>query len=181
MGLPPGWALSLSLSASALEPLTFSSSGIAPFHAFVFYAPADGSAAAAADCATLLLASLQAAASLGQVPVLLAGDLNQDPLPPAAAAALALAGWRDLAEGLGPTSDGGRRIDRVYANPWASLLVSSAALRRDLGLATHAAVEVRLRAAPRPPFLAAHGRCLLPRPFAPLGRVVIWSPRMPRR
>ena len=52
----------------------------------------------------------------------IAGDFNFDPLPPLAAALLAVSGWVDLAEHLGPTTapggdKTGRRIDRVYANP----------------------------------------------------------------
>ena len=53
-----------------------------PLHAFSLYAPADGSASAAADCTALALAALEAAAALGQAPVLIASDLSQGPPPP---------------------------------------------------------------------------------------------------
>ena len=115
----------VSLTALARGLRICSASGAAPLHAFSVYASAGGTAAAASDCTGLLRAGLEAAAALGQVPALVAADVNQDPLPPTVAAAMALAGWRGLAEGLGPTSDGGRRIDRVYANPWAALLARS--------------------------------------------------------
>ena len=48
-------------------------------------------------CDALVKAAFQRAAEVGQVPCVLAGDFNQDPLPSLSAASLALAGWRDLA------------------------------------------------------------------------------------
>ena len=126
--------------------------GGSPVHVFCLYAPADGSASASADCLSLVASAMGHAAELGQVPVFFVGDFNQDPLPVLAEAELALSGWRDLAAGLGATSAGGRRIDRVYANPAAASLVSSVAVRWDLGLSTHAALEVCLRAGPPPLF-----------------------------
>ena len=45
------------------------------------------------------------AAALGRVPVLVGGDFNQDPLPPAAE--FALRDWVDLLPDCGPTTDPG--------------------------------------------------------------------------
>ena len=116
--------------------------GGSPFHVLCLYAPADGSAAALAAGVSLASAALAHAAELGQAPVFIVGDFNQDPLPAVSAAEFALSGWRDLAQDLGASSTSGRRIDRVFANPAAAALVTSAALRWDLGLSTHAAIEV---------------------------------------
>ena len=99
------------------------------------------------------------AASLGQVPCVLVGDFNQDPLPPLAEAQLQVSGWRDLAEALGPTTcpgggRRGRRVDRVYANSVAAQAVSAVRLRWDLGVSTHAGVEVSFRTGPSRPYMA---------------------------
>ena len=69
--------------------------------------------------------------------------------PPSGAAELALAGWRDLAEGLGPTcrpgsGRHGRRIYRAYANATAAQLARSVQLQWDTGISTYAAIEVLL-------------------------------------
>ena len=112
----------------------------------------------AQSCEAILQAVLLRAAEVGQVPCFIAGDFNQDPLPSGGAAALALAGWRDLGEGLGPTTRPGggrtgRRIDRVFANAAAAPLIRAVTLRWDTGIATHAAIEVLLEVGPREPVL----------------------------
>ena len=66
--------------------------GLAPVHLTHLCAPASNFPGAAAACSHLVAAALGAAAGLGQVPCFLAGDFNQDPLPAAAAATLALSG-----------------------------------------------------------------------------------------
>ena len=92
-------------------------------HVFNVYIPPQGGLVGNArrDCVAVTRQVLAEAAELGQVPVFVVGDFNHDPLPAAVEAALALGGWRDLADGLGPTTNpglgrNGRRIDRVYAN-----------------------------------------------------------------
>ena len=110
------------------------------------------------SCEAILQVALLRAAEIGQVPCFIAGDFNQDPLPSGGAAALALAGWRDLGLELGPTTRpgggrSGRRIDRVYANTAAASLVRAVSLRWDTGIATHAAIEVLLEVGPKVPFL----------------------------
>jgi len=159
-GVPRG--LTRSPPPSHLSPrlcrVTAYSGGAFPIHAFNAYAPADGTAAAAADCTSLVLAALAAAAELGQAPAFLVGDFNQDPLPAAASAALALSGWRGLGAHLGPTTSpgggrAGRRVDYVFANASAAPLVETVLLRWDLGVATHAALAVRLRLAAPPAYL----------------------------
>ena len=139
--------------------------GGSPVHVLCLYAPADGSAAALAAGVSLASAALARAAELGQAPVFIVGGFNQDPLPVVTSAELALSGWRGLAHDLGATSTAGRRVDRVYANSAASALVLSVSLWWDLGLSTHAAAEVRLRAGPAPCSTAAPAR---PRLRAPL-------------
>ena len=87
--------------------------GAGTLHVFNVYAPcgSDAQAGGVASCSALIVAALERAAELGQVPCLLLGDFNQDPLPRRSAAALALGGWRDLAAGLGVTTrpGGGRK------------------------------------------------------------------------
>ena len=124
-------------------------------HIFNLYAPAAGSqvghspAAAAGVCAEMLGLVLAEAAEVGQLPCFILGGFNQDPLPTAAAAALALGGWRDLGERHGVTTRPGggrvgRRVDRVCANAAAAQLVTKVGLRWDIGVATHGVIEVVL-------------------------------------
>ena len=76
---------------------------------------------AAGACVGLARHALAVASEAGQALCLIVGDLRQDPLPAAAAAELALGGWRALA--------------------------------CDLGVATHAAIQVELRVATPEPHL----------------------------
>eukprot|EP00959_Pyramimonas_sp_CCMP1952_P076504 1598637-Pyramimonas_sp.AAC.1 len=75
-----------------------------------------------------------------------------------------MAGWQDILAVAGPTClpSSGRpsRIDYVLANRAAAEHVVSAGLRWDLGLATHAALEVEL--AVEAPEVAAMQRRPLP-------------------
>ena len=75
-----------------------------PLHLFSVYVPAGGSSASAKLCNSVSQAVLSEAAAIGQQPCLLARDFNFDPLPPLAAALLAVSGWVDMAEHLGPTT-----------------------------------------------------------------------------
>ena len=73
-----------------------------PLHLFSVYVPAGGTPASAKICNAVTQAVLSVAASMGQEPCFLAGGFNFDPLPPLAAALLAVSGWVDLAAHLGP-------------------------------------------------------------------------------
>ena len=76
----------------------------APLHLLAVYSPVGGGLAAAQSCTHLVRAMLEEAAAIGHEPCLILGDFNFDPLPPRAAAMLAMSGWADLAAGLGPTT-----------------------------------------------------------------------------
>ena len=134
--------------------------GGGPLHLLGIYAPCGAGRLDIGGnaCDALVKLALQRAAEIGQVPCMLAGDFNQDPLPSLSAAALALAGWRDLAADLGPTTRPGggrrgRRINRVYANAAAASWVRSVRVCWDTGIATHAAVVVGLSVGRSPPTL----------------------------
>eukprot|EP00974_Lingulodinium_polyedra_P061888 5974017-Lingulodinium_polyedra.AAC.1 len=62
-----------------------------------------------------------------------------------------MAGWTDLLRDAGPTcfpsSGAPSRIDRAIANRRAREWVVGAGLRWDLGIATHAAIQVDFQAA----------------------------------
>ena len=79
-----------------------------------------------------------------------------------------LQNWIDLTAGeAGPTTAPcggreGRRIDRAFCNQACLALAPVARLRWDLGLATHAGIEVRLRLGPPPPYPAR----LRPKPLS---------------
>lgn len=89
---------------------------------------------------------------LGGVPALLVGDLNCKLEESGLEGPLGLAGWSDLLAHAGPTcvpSQGDpTRIDYALANRPARDMVRRVALRWDLGLATHAALELELDVAP---------------------------------
>ena len=106
----------------------------APIHLFNVYSTVGGGQAAATHCVSLVTAALQADSEIGHQPCFLLGDFNQDPLPPQASALLAVAGWVDLAEGLGLTTEPGfgrrgRRIDRAYASSQAAAIAKQVSLR----------------------------------------------------
>ncbi|CAK0820999.1 unnamed protein product [Prorocentrum cordatum] len=116
---------------------------------------------------------------LGQAPAFLVGDLNFRIGDSGFEGVLGMAGWRDLLAAAGPTclpsSGEPSRIDYVLANPQALGLVQRVGLRWDLGIATHAALLVELRA-------EAPERALLRRPVAPLDGAAQagWSPAAAR-
>ena len=121
--------------------------GSSVIHVINIYAPCQaqvGGPSAATACERLIHRALGIAAELGQVPCVIVGDFNQDPLPALAAAECALSGWRDVGSQLGPTTSPGagregRRIDRILANSQASQALHAIRLRWDLGIATHRA------------------------------------------
>ena len=134
--------------------------GSSVIHVINIYSPCQaqaGGPSAATACERLVHRALGIAAELGQVPCVIVGDFNQDPLPASAAAECALSGWRDVGTHLGPTTSPGagregRRIDRVLANSQAAQALRSVRLRWDLGIATHAVLEVTFHARARPPY-----------------------------
>ena len=125
--------------------------GGSPVHVLNLYAPPRD----ASSCVTLVLAALEFAAGLGAAPCFLAGDFNQDPLPPAAAVALAVGGWRDLGSGLGATAESGRRLDRVYVNRPGAGIVRAVRVSWEFGLATHAALVLDLEVGAPPVYQRA--------------------------
>eukprot|EP00974_Lingulodinium_polyedra_P090073 8734036-Lingulodinium_polyedra.AAC.1 len=86
--------------------------------------------------------------SLGDVPSLVVGDLNATLQTMGIDGVLAMAGWSDLLEPAGvtclPSNGNASRLDAVLANRAARARVVDARLRWDLGLATHAALQVTL-------------------------------------
>ena len=116
-------------------------------HIVQVYGHADG-LAAADDNEALLIAAVSWLRSLGGVPALLVGDFNLVLRGTSVEPLLAMAGWRDLLARAGPTclpsSGNPSRIDHVLANGATMEHVVTAGLRWDLGLATHAALEVEL-------------------------------------
>ena len=106
------------------------------------YCPADGGAAAAAECTALVREAMRLRSQWGARPVIVLGDFNQDPLPPEAEYYLSQGFW-DVGAGSGPTTcpgggRQGRRIDRLYLSKEARSLVEGFRLRWDLGIATRA-------------------------------------------
>ena len=122
------------------------------------YCPLENAPGAEAEVAALVMSALAWTAEQGALPVFICGDFNHAPLPSSAAGPLAVAGFRDLTAGLGPTTrpshGAGRPIDKIFANRAAAALVRSVRLRWDLGLATHAAVQVTLQCGSPPMYLA---------------------------
>ena len=118
-------------------------------HIVQIYGYADG-AAAVPDNERLVLAALAWLRSLGDVPALIVGDLNLIVHGSSVEPVLAMSGWSDLLAPAGPTclpsSGVPSRIDYVFANRAAQSHVVAAGLRWDLGLATHAALELELQA-----------------------------------
>jgi endonuclease/exonuclease/phosphatase family metal-dependent hydrolase len=119
-------------------------------HIVQLYGVADGSRAATDFNASLMLAAVAWLRSLGDVPSLVVGDFNLDIAHAAIDAPLAMAGWVDVLAEAGPTcipSTGApSRIDYVFANRPAKAFIRAASVRWDLGLATHAALELEIRA-----------------------------------
>jgi ribonuclease HI len=119
-------------------------------HIVQLYGIADGSKAAADFNASLVLAAVAWLSSLGDVPMLVVGDFNLNIAHAAIDAPLAMAGWVDVMAEAGPTcipSNGApSRIDYVLASRPATALIETASLRWDLGLATHAALVLEMRA-----------------------------------
>ncbi|CAK0881315.1 unnamed protein product [Prorocentrum cordatum] len=143
---------------------------------------ADGPAAAE-DKEALLLAAVSWLRSLGDVPALLVRGFNLVLHGASVEPLLAMAGWPDALAQAGPIclpSPGGpSRIDYVFANALAMERVAAAGLRWDLGLATHAALEVGLavEAAMRE-WLSRRMRCL--GPLARQRADARWRARRPR-
>jgi len=127
---------------------------------FVVYAPADGAPAAQAECVALGEWVLAAAEALGPMPAVLAGDLNQDPLPGELEVLLHLGGWRDAgAVEPAPTCFGSgarasSRVDLVLLNQHARRLLGGFRTDWGTGLPTHVALRFRLRVGPAPWFPA---------------------------
>ena len=135
--------------------------GESVLHIISVYSPCqslEGGPRAVDACNRLVHQALGIAALLGQVPCVIVGDFNQDPMPHLATAECALSGWRDVAAALGVTTcpgggREGRRIDRVFANSQAAQAIAAVRLRWDLGVAAHAAIEVVVRSEARPAYL----------------------------
>jgi endonuclease/exonuclease/phosphatase family metal-dependent hydrolase len=119
-------------------------------HIVQLYGIADGSRTAADFNASLVLAAVAWLRSLGDVPALVVGDFNLNLAHAAIDAPLAMAGWVDVLAEAGPTcipsSGTPSRIDYVLANRPAKGLIEAASVRWDLGLSTHAALELKMRA-----------------------------------
>ncbi len=116
-------------------------------HVVQLYGYADG-ATKNEDNEHLVLLALAWLRSLGDVPALIVGDLNLVLRGSGVEPLLSMAGWHDILAQAGPTclpsSGAPSRIDYVLANRSALVYVRAAGLRWDLGLATHAALEVEL-------------------------------------
>ena len=102
-------------------------------HVVHVYAPPDK----AAPCCALVSVASALVASLGQVPAMIFGDFNQDPLPVRAEWDLYRAGVTDIAQHLGPTCLANRErpttIDRAFANSAArAMLVQCAGCTMNL-------------------------------------------------
>ena len=84
----------------------------------------------------------------GYVPALLVGDFNLVLQGTGVETLLAMAGWSDVLARAGPTclpsSGTPSRIDYVLANGAALEHIVFAGLRWDLGLTTHAALELEI-------------------------------------
>lgn len=98
--------------------------------------------------AQLVLAAVSWQRSLGQTPALLMGDLNLDLAESGLAGVLGLSGWTDLLQDAGetclPSRGQARRLDYVLCNEQARGMVHGARLRWDMGIPTHALLEVLL-------------------------------------
>jgi hypothetical protein len=121
--------------------------------------------------ADLAMAAWGWLASLGDVPAFLAGDFNLVLEGSPLAGALAMAGWRGVFAEAGPTcrpaAGQPSRVDYVFANRAAAALVLGGALRWDLGLATHAALQFDVLLAPAAPAPMALRPLPLALPAAP--------------
>ena len=98
--------------------------------------------------AQLLLEGMAQVRSFGRVPAVVMGDLNLNLESAGVVGLLGVSGWHDLLAGAGhtcvPTRGQPSRLDYALANSEFMGLVEGAELRWDLGLATHAAVQVDL-------------------------------------
>ena len=117
------------------------------------------------DNEKLVIAAMSWLRSLGDVPSLIVGDLNLVVPSSGVAPLLAMSGWHDVLASAGPTclpsSGQPSRIDYVLANKPALAHIEAAGLRWDLGIATHAALELEIRMAPTE-------QARMRRPVAPL-------------
>ena len=122
------------------------------------YAPPSNVAA----CCALVSVASALVASLGQVPALIFGDFNQDPLPVRAEWDLYRAGATDIAQHLGPTCYANRErptvIDRAFANSAARAMLVQCRVHGELGVLPHMAVELTLAVGPPPLYLAPPAR-----------------------
>ena len=120
-------------------------------HMVQIYGHADG-AVKDEDNAKLIIAAMAWLRSLGDVPSLIVGDFNLVLQGSAVEPLLAMSGWTDVLAPAGvtclPSNGAPSRIDYVLANRPALAHVAAAGLRWDLGLATHAALELELRVEP---------------------------------
>eukprot|EP00974_Lingulodinium_polyedra_P089961 8722014-Lingulodinium_polyedra.AAC.1 len=103
--------------------------------------------------------------SLGDVPALIVGDFNVALDQSGVEGVLAMAGWSDLLRDAGPTcyptSGAPSRIDRAVANRRAREWLVSAELRWDLGIATHAGLQLDFAAVqPEPALMRVRPRSL---------------------
>ena len=186
------WDVPLGLGvAGRLQHVALFAGGAAA-HVLNIYSPVGETAEAAAQCVELVQAAMAVAAGLGPVPIFLGGDFNKFPLP--LHAQFLLAAWTDLtAHDDGATTlpgggRSGRRIDRVFCNHAALALGPRAAVRWDLGLATHAAIQVTFSGGPPPTFPARVRAAALHGPAGPdwteerATRMAyeIWEPRCAR-
>jgi hypothetical protein len=118
-------------------------------HIVQLYGLADGSRTSLDFNASLVLAAVAWLRPLGDVPMLVVGDFNLNIGKATIDAPLAMAGWVDVLAEAGPTcipSNGApSRIDYVLASRPARNLIERASVRWDLGLATHAALELEIR------------------------------------
>jgi hypothetical protein len=143
--------------------LAYFAGGRVAVHFFNLYGPADGTAAAKAHFLELIYWALAAAEALGPVPVVILGDLNQDPVPDEVSVLLHLGGWRDAGAAAGPTcfSSGSRvasRVDLVLLNPPAGRLLGGLRVDHGTALPTHAVMRFDLRVGAPPDTRRGCGR-----------------------
>jgi ribonuclease HI/endonuclease/exonuclease/phosphatase family metal-dependent hydrolase len=119
-------------------------------HIIQLYGLADGSRASIDFNVSIVTTAVGWLRSLGDVPALVVGDFNLNLAEVALDGPLAMAGWVDVFSNAGPTcipSNGApSRIDYVLASRPARDLIERISIRWDLGLATHAALILEMRA-----------------------------------
>ena len=139
--------------------------GATALHVAHVYAPPQSVAA----CCALVSVASALVASLGQVPALIFGDFNQDPLPERAEWDLYRAGVTDIARHLGPTCLANREspttIDRAFANSAARAMLVQCRVHGEMGFLPHMAIELAMAVGPPPLYRAPPAR----RPLAGRG------------